>query len=655
MKRDISATLRPLIEHRLGGPIAAFIGAFASYVALALCGYELVGASGGIASLWPATGLIIGLLVVVPSRLRPWILVAMVPGEFVTDVARQGYPVVTALGWGVTGSLEAALAAWIILKLARGRLLGHSTRDFVAVAVSAITAPVLGGLAGAAISVTAFGGSFSVAWLNWWSGDGVGIMLVVPLVVSFAQRSPRVSSSRSLLRLVEVALVVAVAVAVFAFTKQPLEFLVLPPMVLLAVRHGLKPTAVASLSFAIVGTVFTGRGLGPLSNIAQVESRVFGLQAFIAATAFAAFLICATISERTRAEAALEELATRDPLTGIPNRRKLMVDLEQTIAQATVADPRRLVMFDLDGFKTYNDTFGHPEGDLLLHRLAARFAAAVDGRGTAYRLGGDEFCALIPGTSAAIDEVVHDCCEALAEAGHAFTIRTSFGTASIPIEAPTASEALRLADQRMYSDKRSERLSARQQTLSLALKIVAVQQPTLGEHSCDVATLARAVGERLVLDVDQLDDIERTAEVHDFGKIAIPHSILTKPGPLDDDEWRFMRRHTLIGESMLQAAPALASIARLVRSSHERFDGAGYPDGLRGDEIPLASRIIFVCDAYDAMTTRRSYRAPLNDTAAVEELRRNAGTQFDPVVVDAVCDVLETGTVPRADPVLALA
>ena len=347
------------------------------------------------------------------------------------------------------------------------------------------------------------------------------------------------------------------------------------------------------------------------------------------------------LRERSRE---LSKQALQDSLTDLPNRRKLMVDLEEAVVEATVADPRRLVMFDLDGFKTYNDTFGHPEGDLLLRRLARRFAAAVDGHGTAYRLGGDEFCALMPGSRTAVEEVVQGCCDALAESGQGFTIRTSFGTASIPTEAPTASDALHLADQRMYSDKGSERLSARQQTLSLALKILAVQQPTLGQHSSGVATLARAVGERLAFDKDQLDEIERAAEVHDFGKIAIPHSILTKEGPLDDDEWCFMRRHTLIGENMLQAAPALASIGRLVRSSHERVDGAGYPDGLHGDDIPLASRIIFVCDAYDAMTTPRSYRSPLDDAAAVEELRRNAGTQFDPMVVEAFCDVLQAAT-----------
>ena len=168
-----------------------------------------------------------------------------------------------------------------------------------------------------------------------------------------------------------------------------------------------------------------------------------------------------------------------------------------------------------------------------------------------------------------------------------------------------------------------------------------------------MADLARAVGKRLGLDEDRLDEVERAAELHDLGKIAIPDSILAKQGPLDDEEWRFMRRHTVIAERMLQAAPALASIGRLVRSSHERFDGAGYPDGLVGEDIPLASRIVFVCDAYESMTSDRSYRPRMNQRSALEELRRHSGTQFDPTVVDAFCEQLQATKAPLDSPVAA--
>jgi len=198
------------------------------------------------------------------------------------------------------------------------------------------------------------------------------------------------------------------------------------------------------------------------------------------------------LEERTQE---LSAQALQDSLTGLPNRRKLMQDLERALETATSENPGQLVMFDLDGFKSYNDSFGHPEGDLLLRRLGGRFATAIEGRGTAYRLGGDEFCALIQEESAA-DDVIRDCREALAEQNEAFSVRTSFGAAFIPTEAATASEALRLADQRMYSHKGSGRLSAREQTRDLVLRILDEQQPILREHVREVASLARAVGER---------------------------------------------------------------------------------------------------------------------------------------------------------------
>jgi HD-GYP domain-containing protein (c-di-GMP phosphodiesterase class II) len=140
-----------------------------------------------------------------------------------------------------------------------------------------------------------------------------------------------------------------------------------------------------------------------------------------------------------------------------------------------------------------------------------------------------------------------------------------------------------------------------------------------------------------------VEQIRQAAELHDVGKVAIPDAILDKPGRLNDDEWAFIRRHTLIGERILAAAPALRSVATLVRSSHENFDGSGYPDGLVGSEIPLGSRIISVCDAFHAMTTDRPYRQAMSQSDAIAELRRCAGQQFDPAVVEQFCRALARG------------
>jgi two-component system, cell cycle response regulator len=132
------------------------------------------------------------------------------------------------------------------------------------------------------------------------------------------------------------------------------------------------------------------------------------------------------------------------------------------------------------------------------------------------------------------------------------------------------------------------------------------------------------------------------------GKVAVPSSILRKAGPLDDSEWSFVRQHTLVGDRILSAAPALSSVAQVVRSSHERYDGGGYPDGLSGDEIPLAARVVAVCDAYHAMTSERPYRTARAHWEAIEELRRCAGRQFDPVVVAAFCELMNSATAGRA-------
>jgi HD-GYP domain-containing protein (c-di-GMP phosphodiesterase class II) len=167
------------------------------------------------------------------------------------------------------------------------------------------------------------------------------------------------------------------------------------------------------------------------------------------------------------------------------------------------------------------------------------------------------------------------------------------------------------------------------------MRVLQEREPGLHEHITSVAALARTVGTRLGLDPEALDVLCRAAELHDIGKMAIPDTILSKPGPLDEDEWAFMRRHTVIGEAVLSAAPALVPVARIVRSSHERYDGTGYPDGLAGEAIPVASRIVAICDAFDAMISDRSYRSGMTPGAALEELRRAAGTQFDAHIVEA--------------------
>jgi diguanylate cyclase (GGDEF)-like protein len=327
--------------------------------------------------------------------------------------------------------------------------------------------------------------------------------------------------------------------------------------------------------------------------------------------------------------------AETDPLTGLGNRRALMAELERTAADARAEQPLVLALFDLDGFKAYNDAFGHPAGDALLVRLADRLEGAVAPYGRAYRMGGDEFCLLAAVTPAQALDLVEAASTALEDQGNGFSIGASRGTALLPMDTRDAHEALRVADTRMYARKNLGRTSAGRQSADVLLSVLSERDPVLGEHIDGVAELCVAVGRKLEMDDGELAALRSAGALHDIGKLAVPDAILSKPGPLTEAEWEFVRRHTVIGERILRAAPALAPVAPLVRSSHEHFDGHGYPDALAGEHIPLASRIISVCDAFDAMVSPRPYRTAMSAEGAIDELRACSGTQFDPMVVVA--------------------
>jgi two-component system, cell cycle response regulator len=370
--------------------------------------------------------------------------------------------------------------------------------------------------------------------------------------------------------------------------------------------------------------------------------------ALLATAALVVAIVRAAITFRDNTEllSATRAEALTDGLTGLPNRRRLMLDLARALGTDERGQqrlhhhrvrPATFAFFDLDGFKGYNDTFGHAAGDILLDRLAGRLAAAVSGRGRAYRLGGDEFCVLLDGHLGLDHPQMRACSSALEEQGEGFRVGASCGAVTLPDEADNPTHALQLADQRMYANKRDTRTSSRRQTRDVLLQVLREREPELSHHLAGVAALALALGRRMALSAEQLDEVTRAAELHDVGKIAIPDEILHKPAALDADEWQLMRQHTIIGDRILGAAPAMRPVAEIVRASHERWDGDGYPDGLAGEQIPLGARIVSVCDAFHAMTSARPYQATLDRGAALAELRRCAGTQFDPEIVAAFC------------------
>jgi diguanylate cyclase (GGDEF)-like protein len=372
-------------------------------------------------------------------------------------------------------------------------------------------------------------------------------------------------------------------------------------------------------------STFVALGLLVYDHYDRLNAAALWLATAAVTAAVARFAL--TFRENLRTLAASEIEAATDALTGLGNRRALLAQLERAAAEATPERPVWLTLFDLDGFKTYNDTFGHPAGDALLQRLGRNLAEAIGDDASAYRIGGDEFCVLSP------EPLPARALAALSERGEHFEIRSSHGAARL--EGGDPADGLRTADQRMYANKRAGRRSTDEAVHEVLLRVAAEHDGELSDHVNDVADMVASVSRGLGLSEDELVEVRRAAALHDIGKVAIPDAILHAPRALTAAEWEYMRQHTIIGERIIAAAPELRGVGKIVRSSHERWDGRGYPDGLKGEEIPLGARIVAVCDSYDAMVTDRAYRKGRAPEEALRELRRCAGSQFDPIVVGA--------------------
>ena len=350
--------------------------------------------------------------------------------------------------------------------------------------------------------------------------------------------------------------------------------------------------------------------------------------------------LAVTFGEYLRALERARQESLTDALTGLRNRRALTAQLDEIYAAETPAS-HFLLLLDLDGFKAYNDSFGHSAGDVVLRRLGQRLEAAVGERGHAYRLGGDEFCLLLEGSSVDRKWVTAAAFASLCETGEGFAITASGGHVLIPFEAATADEALQIADRRMYVEKGST--STGRDGRDVLLQALVERDASLGDHVSTVADLASALAAAAGVSGGAAKVVRAAAELHDIGKLALPEALLTKPEPLDEAEWALIREHTLIGERIISRARGFEDVARTVRSTHERWDGNGYPDGLEGEQIPLAARVITICDAYDAMTSDRPYRHAWTPEAAVSELRRSAGSQFDPTLVEIFLEQVLSG------------
>jgi diguanylate cyclase (GGDEF)-like protein len=315
-----------------------------------------------------------------------------------------------------------------------------------------------------------------------------------------------------------------------------------------------------------------------------------------------------------------------DPRCG--TRGQLFDALRRLERQADTS-ARVLLVADVDAFRAFNTRHGYEAGDAVLRALER--AAACCSR--AYRIGSDSFALLLEGGAPELIEKVGGALERLS-VRHPEPLHCSFGVALIPVEA-TGPAALALAEERL-EDQRRRGLVFPDRIGDLLLTLMEAHDPTLARHAREVARLADAVAARLGLSVADRGLVKRTAELHDIGKLALSDAVLAKSGPLDREEWDEVRRHTLAGERLLRSFPSLDPVGALVRSTHERFDGSGYPDGLAGAEIPLVARIVAACDAFDAMVSARTYRPTRTSGEAGVELAASAGTQLDTDVVAAL-------------------
>lgn len=339
------------------------------------------------------------------------------------------------------------------------------------------------------------------------------------------------------------------------------------------------------------------------------------------------------ITERIRIENELMYLSYHDHLTGLHNRRYFEEELENMDREENL--PLSVIMCDVNGLKLVNDSFGHDAGDHLLHKAAETIRKVCREGDIIARIGGDEFIILLPKTTADETVQIANRIKELASKEMVANIELSI---SYGYETKTAKdqpiiEVVANAENHMYRHKLYERSSIRSRTIDLIMNTLFEKSSREAAHSRRVSNLCRAIGEEMGLDRDVVNQIRTAGLIHDIGKIGIDERILNKPERLTNDERREIERHPEIGWRLLSATNEFSELAGFLLHHHEKWDGSGYPGGIRGEEIKIEARIIAVADAYDAMTSKRSYQKELSKEDAIEELRKCAGTQFDPAVV----------------------
>jgi len=352
----------------------------------------------------------------------------------------------------------------------------------------------------------------------------------------------------------------------------------------------------------------------------------------------------ATVIERKSSEERIKSLSFHDALTGLYNRAYFEEELERYNFPRYY--PLSIVMLDVNGLKVINDTFGHSEGDRLLQHLSQVLTSVSRQGDILARIGGDEFAILLPSTTS---EQAHEFCERIKETCQQDKIKPIYLRLNISLghttqegEYKDINSFLKEADRNMYQDKLFNGKSREKHFLEAFRIVLAERDPHTSDHAQRLQELALSLGKRVGLTEYQLGNLKLLALLHDIGKIGIPDSILFKTYDLTPSEWKKMKEHSRIGYRMAKNIPDFAPIAQEILYHHEQWDGNGYPDGLKGEKIPLLSRIISIIDAYDVMQSRRPYKGTISKAKALKEIKSCAGTQFDPQLVEIFLRIIKT-------------
>ena len=345
-------------------------------------------------------------------------------------------------------------------------------------------------------------------------------------------------------------------------------------------------------------------------------------------------------SEKQEQEYILK-LTYKDQLTGLYNRRYYEEQIEKLSGSEFL--PLAIMMVDVNGLKLTNDAFGHHIGDELLKKVAKNLISCDSKGGFACRVGGDEFLMVFPNTDENEAEYLVDKLYELvsAERLENIVISISAGCQVRTDVSQSIRDTLIKAENHMFRKKIVESQSMRNQTVNIIMQTLSEKNEREKRHSVEVAKWAKEIGVSMGLSVQKVKEIELAGLLHDIGKIAIKEDILNKPGKLTEEEYDEIKRHPESGYHILKSVDEYSSLAQCVLEHHERFDGKGYPKGIKGSQISLIARIIAVADAFEAMIAQRPYRKSLTEEMAIEEIKKNSNTQFDPEVVTAFLKIFD--------------